>query len=199
VPSVTALWWEPMDAERRLLHDRRQHREPGAAFAQVNQGVAQEMHTHVVEQVLRHSPATVVDAYAGSGDTAVAIAEAGVRVAAIELDADAAGWCAKRLPAGSEARAGFVEDLLPRALPADVVILNPPRGGVDVRVSETLERTSSRPRAIVYVSCNPATLARDLTRLPSYTVESLNAFDMFPQTAHVETVCVLVPNAERQA
>jgi tRNA/tmRNA/rRNA uracil-C5-methylase (TrmA/RlmC/RlmD family) len=47
----------------------------------------------------------------------------------------------------------------------------------------------------VYVSCDPATLARDLGRLPDYAIASLVAFDMFPQTAHVETVCELVPAA----
>jgi 23S rRNA (uracil1939-C5)-methyltransferase len=51
------------------------------------------------------------------------------------------------------------------------------------------------PRHLVYVSCNPATLARDVARLPGFRVESVTAFDMFPQTAHVETVCELVPEA----
>jgi tRNA/tmRNA/rRNA uracil-C5-methylase (TrmA/RlmC/RlmD family) len=45
------------------------------------------------------------------------------------------------------------------------------------------------------VSCDPATLARDLSRMPRYRVVSIKAFDMFPQTAHVETVCELVPEA----
>ena len=48
------------------------------------------------------------------------------------------------------------------------------------------------PRAVIYVSCNPATLARDLARMPRYEIASLRAYDMFPQTAHVETVCELV-------
>jgi hypothetical protein len=47
--------------------------------------------------------------------------------------------------------------------------------------------------ALFYISCDPATLARDLRRLPNYRIASLVAFDMFPQTAHVETVCELVP------
>jgi 23S rRNA (uracil1939-C5)-methyltransferase len=71
------------------------------------------------------------------------------------------------------------------------VILNPPRTGVDARVTEALEARSSTTPRLIYVSCNPATLARDLSRLPSYRIESLRAFDMFPQTAHVETVCEL--------
>ena len=78
------------------------------------------------------------------------------------------------------------------ALPADVVILNPPRTGLDERVTGTLTVTASS-RAVVYVSCNPATLARDVQRLPRHRIASLTSFDMFPQTAHVETVCELVP------
>jgi 23S rRNA (uracil1939-C5)-methyltransferase len=65
---------------------------------------------------------------------------------------------------------------------------------VDARVTEILEKEAARLRAVIYVSCNPATLARDLSRLPAYRVESLRAFDMFPQTAHVETVCELRPD-----
>jgi tRNA/tmRNA/rRNA uracil-C5-methylase (TrmA/RlmC/RlmD family) len=85
-----------------------------------------------------------------------------------------------------------VEDAIDDALPADVVVLNPPRAGVENQVTAALERPNAT-RAIVYVSCNPATLARDVLRLPSYRIASLTSFDMFPQTAHVETVCELVP------
>jgi len=142
--------------------------------------------------VMSRSPKTVVDAYAGSGDTAVALADAGATVTAIELDAEAAEWSAARLPEGSKSVRGRVEDALPDALPADAVILNPPRAGVDDRVTEILEGLAQRPN-VVYVSCNPATLARDISRLPSYRIDSIRAFDMFPQTSHVETVCELVP------
>jgi 23S rRNA (uracil1939-C5)-methyltransferase len=114
---------------------------------------------------------------------------------AVELDGDAAAWCSARLPAGSRAVAARVEDVLGGLLPTDLVILNPPRGGVDAAVTAALESAAPRPRAVIYVSCNPATLARDLSRLPGYRIESLAAFDMFPQTAHVETVCELVPAA----
>ena len=86
-----------------------------------------------------------------------------------------------------------MEEVLSSLLPADVVVLNPPRTGVDGRVTEQLEEAEPAPRAIIYVSCNPATLARDLARMPRYRIASLRAFDMFPQTAHVETVCELVP------
>ena len=198
VPELAALWWENDEGIRRLLHDRRPPRiergAPSASFVQINESVARSMREHVVARVLSRAHQTVVDAYAGTGDTAVLIAEQGASVTAIELDADAAHWCAARLPEGSTSLRARVEEALSSALPADAVILNPPRAGVDVRVTDLLEQASPRPAAILYVSCNPATLARDLSRLPSYRIESLVAFDMFPQTAHVETVCELVPS-----
>ena len=83
--------------------------------------------------------------------------------------------------------------MLTDALPADVVLLNPPRVGVDAAVTGALAAGDPRPRAIIYVSCDPATLARDVSRLPGWRVASLDCYDMFPQTAHVETVCELVP------
>jgi 23S rRNA (uracil1939-C5)-methyltransferase len=60
---------------------------------------------------------------------------------------------------------------------------------MDARVADEFERV--RPTRVVYVSCDPATLARDLSRMPSYRLTDLRAFDLFPQTAHVETVAVL--------
>lgn len=193
VPSLRALWWKPTGGARRLVERRGAEGAAGASFVQVNPEVARALHAHVLDVVGRHAPATVVDAYAGTGSTAVPLAAAGARVTAIEVDREAVELCAARLPAGSRAIAGRVEDRLPEALPADVVVLNPPRGGVHESVPAAL--AAARPRAVVYVSCDPATLARDLARLPGYRVASLRSFDMFPQTAHVESVCELVPEA----
>jgi 23S rRNA (uracil1939-C5)-methyltransferase len=194
VPSISAVWWEPADDKpRRLLYDKRQDRDPSASFAQVNAEMAEMLRSHVLDRSRSYEPRTVIDAYAGTGHTAISLSEAGVRVTAIELDADASEWSASRLADPSRAIRARVEDALPGLLPADLVILNPPRAGVDSRVTATLEAEAGHLRGVIYVSCNPATLARDLSRLPSYRIESLHAFDMFPQTAHVETVCELRP------
>ena len=200
VPELTTLWWEPQGGWRRLLVDRRDAaadgrqdtKSPDASFAQVNTAAAELLHAHVIALAMSHAPVTLIDAYAGAGATAIALAERGVRVTAIELDAASARWVAAHLPSGSRSLIARVEDALDEALPADVVIVNPPRAGVDERVTSTLQAATA-PRAIVYVSCNPATLARDVQRLARYRVASLTSFDMFPQTAHVETVCELVP------
>jgi 23S rRNA (uracil1939-C5)-methyltransferase len=85
---------------------------------------------------------------------------------------------------------GRVEDELGHVLPADLVLLNPPRSGVDPSVASLLVE---RPVPwILYVSCDPGTLGRDLKRLGgAYTVETVRSFDLFPQTEHVETVVSL--------
>ena len=198
VPSLAAVWWESGDEhsrKRQLLYDLRKDKSPSAAFGQVNAAMADVMREHVLDRARALRPERVVDAYAGAGHTAIALAADGVAVTAIELDPDAAAWSATRLSAPSQSIQGRVEDVLHQHLPADLVIINPPRAGVDARVPEALQDRAASIRAIIYVSCNPATLARDLARLPAFEIESMQAFDMFPQTAHVETVCVLKPMA----
>lgn len=193
-PSLAAVWWEPGDDQQRtLLVDKRKDRSPSASFAQINSEMAAVLKEYVIERAISSEPRTVIDAYAGAGQTALALTQAGARVTAIELDADASEWSAQHLPEPSRAIRARVEDALPGLLPADLVILNPPRAGVDKRVADTLEKETGHVRSLIYVSCNPATLARDVGRLPSYRIRSLRAFDMFPQTAHVETVCELQP------
>ncbi|MBA4070458.1 MAG: hypothetical protein C0497_01275 [Gemmatimonas sp.] len=193
VTAVSATWWVNDDGRRRRLLDRRTRTDAGASFVQVNADVAAALGARAEALVMAHAPATVIDAYAGTGDVAAALARHGVRVTAIELDGDARAACAARLAAPSRAVAAKVEDVLAGLLPADVVLLNPPRAGVDAAVTAALAASATKPRAIIYVSCDPATLARDVSRLPGWRVASLDCYDMFPQTAHVETVCELVP------
>lgn len=193
-PMLSAVWWEPADDKpRRLVYDRRANRAPSASFAQINSEMADVLHEYTLRLARSISPRSVVDAYSGAGHTALALSGESVTVTAIELDQEASDWSATKLLPPSRAVHGRVEDVLPALLPADLVILNPPRAGVDAHVSETLEAHSGGIRSVIYVSCNPATLGRDLSRLPSYDIESIRAFDMFPQTAHVETVCQLRP------
>jgi 23S rRNA (uracil1939-C5)-methyltransferase len=194
VPGATALWWRPTHRARSLVAERGSSA-ASASFAQVNAEVGERLHRHVLARARSYDPRSVVDAYAGSGATAIPLASDGARVVAIEWDRDASARCAAALPNGSRAISAKVEDVLAGSLPADVVLLNPPRTGVHEQVSAALQGAANPPRALIYVSCDPATLARDLSRMPRYRVVGLDAFDMFPQTAHVETVCELVPEA----
>jgi 23S rRNA (uracil1939-C5)-methyltransferase len=194
VPSATALWWRPAHRARSLVAERG-NAAAGASFAQVNADVGAMLHEYVLARARAHNPRRLIDAYSGSGATAIPLAHDGVRVVAIELDGEASARCAQQLPQGSRAVRARVEDALPDSLPADVVLINPPRTGLHEQVAATLESVSKAPRAVIYVSCDPATLGRDLARMPRYQIASIRTFDMFPQTAHVETVCELVPTA----
>ena len=192
IPTLVELWWKPDAKSRRLLQSRTPADQAGASFTQVNPGVAAALREWVVQLATSSLARSAIDAYAGTGDIAVALTSAGLQVTAIEIDRDAARVCASRLPSGSRAISAPVEEALRKSLPADVVVLNPPRAGVAAIVAETLDAQNPKPRALIYVSCNPATLARDIRRMGSYRIRSLRGFDMFPQTAHVETVCELV-------
>ncbi len=197
VPLATSLWWKPENRGRTLVAERgRAHGD--ASFMQINEEMGNALHAYVIERARSYRPATLIDAYAGSGATAVPLARDGARVTAIEFDRDAAARCSAELPAGSRTVAARVEDAIAQAMPADVVLINPPRTGIHETVAHVLETASSAPRAVIYVSCDPATLARDVARMPRYRISALRAFDMFPQTAHVETVCELIPE-ERAA
>ncbi len=195
VSSIVELWWRPDHGRMRRLAARTAESQSGASFVQVNARVAARLREHVLERARAHAPARVIDAYAGTGATALPLAASGAVVVAIELDAEAVARFQPQLRAPSRAVVGRVEDHIEAALPADLVLLNPPRGGVDARVTSALQSLRSPPRAIIYVSCDPATLARDLSRMPRYRLAAVRAYDMFPQTAHVETVCELVPEA----
>ncbi len=138
-------------------------------------------------------PLRLIDLYAGSGDTAVPLALRGFDVAMVERDTRSVRRAQERAKAaGVSLRciAGRVEDQLAKLLPADVVIVNPPRAGLGEEVTDLLG--ARRPVRLVYVSCDPATLARDLKRLgiAAADVRSLRAYDMFPQTSHVEMLLV---------
>ncbi len=199
IPAATTLWWQPTHRARNLVASRgtggEGGRDAGASFAQVNTEVGVALHEYVLHLARTYRPTSVLDAYAGAGATALPLARNGALVVAIEADRDAAAVCGESLApfAGSRSIAARVEDVIDQALPADVVLLNPPRVGVHERVTTSIAAASPALRAVIYVSCDAATLARDVARLPGFRIASLRAFDMFPQTAHVETVCELVP------
>ncbi|HEX2210807.1 MAG TPA: hypothetical protein VHG93_24200, partial [Longimicrobium sp.] len=104
--------------------------------------------------------------------------------------ADAVAEARRAAPESAVFVEGPVEALIAEHLPADLVILNPPRAGIAAQAADAL--VAAPAKRIVYVSCNPATLARDLKRMSAaYRMESIRSFDLFPQTAHVESVALL--------
>ncbi len=162
---------------------------PATAFEQVNSGMGIITRRWAVEQLGDVRSQTVWDLYGGIGDTAALLVERGASVVSVDADEKAVSWGRARLPA-ARFIAARAEDVLPSLPVPHAVVVHPPRAGLHWDVS--LRLTSDPVPKLVYISCDPATLARDLQRLNvNYVVKEVRAFDLFPQTAHVETVAVL--------
>lgn len=163
----------------------------GATFLQVNRAAAEQLEQHVLERAQANGTSTVIDAYCGVGLHARRLARLGCTVVGIELDVAAVAEAERDAPTGLTFVIARTEDVLPDYLPVDLVIVNPPRAGLAEPVTRTL--TANPPARIIYVSCDPATLARDLARLaPTFQLQAMRCFDLFPQTTHVETVAELL-------
>jgi tRNA/tmRNA/rRNA uracil-C5-methylase (TrmA/RlmC/RlmD family) len=162
-------------------------------FWQVHPAAADILAAAVVAGLDPQTGERAFDLYCGVGLFSAVLADHGCRVWGVELAGAAVEHARKNVP---EARfsAGRVERVLPR-LPkrTDLVVLDPPRSGAARRVMEAV--ISRRPRAIAYVACDPAALARDLSYASAlgYEPRSIRAFDLFPMTHHVECVAILEP------
>jgi 23S rRNA (uracil1939-C5)-methyltransferase len=189
-PDRIVCWWHPADGAARVMAGPATGF-PATAFEQVNPEMGLLARRWAVEALEELRGRTVWDLYGGIGDTAVLLAERGASVVSVDADEQAIDW-ARRRPTAAPVRfiAGRAEDVLPSLPAPHAVIVNPPRAGLHWDV--TLRLTAEPVPRLVYVSCDPATLARDLHRLNvNYQVTAVRAFDLFPQTAHVETVVVL--------
>ena len=139
-----------------------------------------------------------VDCYCGTGSIALHLARAGAQVVGVEVVPEAIidAKLNVRLNQieGADFRMGRVETLLPEILsegPVDVAVLDPPRKGCEPEVLDAL--VEARIPRLVYVSCNPSSLARDLAVLArgGYELAEVQPIDMFPHTSHVETVALM--------
>ena len=167
-------------------------------FFQVNTEAAEALLEVIVGELNLQGNEVLVDAYCGIGTFTLPLAKQ-LKIA-IGLEVQPAAIEQARLNAelndlrNVDFQVGTVEDLLPTlGLTPDIVLLDPPRKGCDRAVLETIKEI--KPNRIVYVSCKPATLARDLKILcenGDYKLARVQPADFFPQTSHVECVAFLV-------
>ena len=170
------------------------------SFYQVNHDQAQRLYETAIAQAGITKEDTVLDLYCGVGTITLAMAGAAGKVIGVEVIPQAVEDARDNaLRNGIENAEFFCGDAGQAALELerqgvrpDVVVVDPPRKGLNADTIEALHRMS--PRRIVYVSCDPATLARDVALLKphGYTLQTVTAADLFPRCAHVETVCLLV-------
>jgi len=184
---AAVLWWEPEGGVPRAMFGADQAY-PAMVFEQVHPAMGDRVRVHAMAALGDVGGRHVWDLYAGIGETTRALARLGATVESVESDHRAVALAEARGPGeGVKRIVARVEDVLDDLSQPDAIIANPPRTGLSEDVSSRLAETPSG--RLVYVSCDPATLARDITRLAgSYRVADVRAFDLFPQTAHVETV-----------
>ncbi len=174
------------------------------SFYQINHAQTEKLYSYAIEAARLRSTDVLLDAYSGIGTIGIIASDHVKQVQGIEYNAaavrDAVSNCREngltRGIAFNRGDAGeFLQARAKLGTHYDAVILDPARAGADRRFLNALVKTA--PERVVYISCNPATQARDLrTLVKRYDIESIQPFDLFPHTRHVECVVAMSRKAE---
>ena len=173
------------------------------SFYQVNPAQTVALYRKAVEYAGLTGRETVIDAYCGIGTISLFLARRAGKVYGVESVPEAVEDARRNAALNGIANASFevglAEEVIPRwreaGIAADVIVVDPPRKGCDAQLLDTIVRM--RPKRVVYVSCNPATLARDLAVLEAggFRTVEVQPVDMFPHTGHVEC-CALIERSK---
>lgn len=165
------------------------------SFFQVNGKLVENLYDEVLNYCIENKPKNVLDLYCGTGTIGIYISDVVNRVLGIDMSESSINNALDNRELNNIKNVEFVcskvEDYIDKIIGKhDLVVVDPPRAGLDKKTVEYLKKISSN--AIIYISCDPATMARDLSQLSDiYKIESIKPFNMFPKTYHVECVCVL--------
>lgn len=165
------------------------------SFFQVNEEITEKLYEKILIYIKKNKASNVLDLYCGTGTIGIYISPYVEKVVGVEVVEEAIGDANQNKERNKAFNVSFllgkVEDHLDIFKEdVDTVIIDPPRKGLDSSVVELLKE--KKIKTILYVSCNPITLGRDLKKLgANYHIVEVTPFDMFPNTYHVECVCVL--------
>ena len=165
------------------------------SFFQVNSRTVNKLYNKVVEYAIKNEKKdNLVDLYCGTGTIGIYLSKYFNNIIGIELNKQAVEDAKENAKINSvnniKFYAGDVGKIINDQVKADVIVVDPPRSGLDKRTKDILLKIKANK--IVYVSCNPLTLARDIKELDNgYELGDITLVDMFPNTHHVESVCVL--------
>lgn len=164
------------------------------SFYQVNSYLTKDLYGKVIEFIKDKDIDNALDLYCGTGTITLLLSKYVNKVTGIEIISEAIDDANKNKIINNISNVDFicgkVEDYIDKFNNLDLIVVDPPRAGLDNKTIDTLLGIKSK--YIVYVSCDPITLARDLNVLKNeYNIKEVNPFDMFPNTYHVESVCLL--------
>lgn len=172
------------------------------SFFQINYLISTAMYDEVKKHIIDNKASNVLDLYCGSGTIGIYISDVVDNVVGVEVVSDAITSARENKEINNcnniEFILGKVEDKIDSIANnnIDTVIVDPPRSGLHKKVINSLEKIN--PKTIIYVSCDPMTMARDMDLLSNnYELSNVSVYDMFPNTSHVECVSVLYKKLEK--
>ena len=173
------------------------------SFFQVNPVQTEVLYNKALEYACLSGKEVVFDAYCGTGTITLFLSQKAKKVYGVEIIEPAIVNARENAMINKvdnvEFFVGKSEEVIPQLINdnvnADVIVVDPPRKGCDIKLLEAIGKT--KVDRVVYVSCDPSTLGRDLKILDDFGYETVEVqpVDMFPQTSHVENVCLLVKKA----
>lgn len=173
------------------------------SFYQINPPQTKQLYDKALEYANLTGSETVVDAYCGIGTISLFLAQQAKKVYGVEVVQEAVDDAKENAKlnriTNTEFYVGKAEEVMPwwtaQGLRPDVIVVDPPRKGCEEELLQAM--IGMKPERIVYVSCNPSTLVRDLRILEDggYETKQVQPVDMFPQTGHIECVTYLTPKS----
>lgn len=168
-----------------------------SSFFQINEVIMEKLYAKIIDCLRDTDNDTIIDLYCGIGTITLLLSKIAKRVIGIEVVPEAIANMKENMTLNNVFNVipilGKVEQELSKfeGEEKDTIVLDPPRSGVEPIVLDSI--LNINPRNIIYISCNPSTLARDLKVLctSDYKIKTVTPFDMFPQTNHVETLVVM--------
>lgn len=174
------------------------------SFYQINPVQTEKLYNKAMELAQLNENTSVIDAYCGIGTIGLVAAKTAGNVIGVELNPDAVKDAISNAKANNAENAhfycadagDFMEELAMQGEKTDVVFMDPPRAGSTKKFIDSVVKMS--PERVVYISCNPETLARDLEYFirKNYQVKRICPYDMFPQTNHIECISLLIKKHE---
>lgn len=164
------------------------------SFFQVNTEQAVNLYGKVREYIAMDKVDTALDLYCGTGTIAIYISDICNKVIGIEINKSAISCANYNKKLNNVDNVEFIEgdvsNIINNNMTPDLIVVDPPRNGLDNKTISTIKEI--KPKRIIYVSCNPITLVRDINKLnEDYKLNDIELFDMFPNTYHVETILLL--------
>lgn len=165
------------------------------SFFQVNDNVTYKMYEQIKKYCKFDNKNNILDLYCGTGTIGIYVSEYAKEVLGIEINKQAVADAFENKKLNNISNISFIANDVSKVInkinfKPEIVIVDPPRAGLDKNSINTI--INLKPNRLIYTSCDPMTLARDLNLLKDkFRIEEITPFDMFPNTYHVESVCLL--------